>query len=107
MNEFKEAIRNHKDGAILHLFVTSGANRTVFPAGYNIWRKRLDIKVRSEAKDNKANKDVIKTVADYFNKSVANVYIISGEKNREKTLLVKDVSVDNAIKRLKESLDGL
>ena len=107
MKEFRESIQDHKDGAILHLFVTTGSNRTVFPAGHNVWRKCLNIKVCSEAKDNKANKDVIKAVADYFNKSVANVYIISGEKNREKTLLVKDVSVDNAIKRLKESLDGL
>ena len=107
MNEFREAIRNHKDGAIISLFVTSGADRAIFPAGYNVWRKRLDIKVRSEAKENKANKDVIKTVAEYFNKSVANVYIISGEKSREKILLVKGISVDNAIKRLKESLNGL
>jgi len=107
MNEFTGAIKNHRDGAILHLFVAVGNKHLVFPAGYNTWRKCLEIKVRSEAKENKANKDVIKTVAKYFNKSVANVYIISGEKNREKTLLVKGVSVDSATKRLKESLDGL
>ena len=107
MSELTGAIQNHRDGAILHLFVTSGANRTVFPEGYNVWRKRLDIKVRSEAKDNKVNKEVIKTIAEFFNKPVANVCIISGEKNREKTLLVKGISIDSATKRLKESLDGL
>jgi len=107
MSELTGAIQNHRDGAILHLFVTSGANRTVFPAGYNVWRKRLEIKVASEAKDNKANKEVVQTIAEFFDKPVANVHIVSGEKNREKTLLVKGVSVNNAVKKVKESLDGL
>jgi len=107
MNEFREAIRDHKDGAVLHLFVASGANRTVFPAGYNVWRKRLDIKVCSEAKDNKANKDVIKTVAEYFKKPVKDVLIVSGEKSRGKTLLIKNISSNEVIKKLMRSLDGL
>ena len=107
MSEFTGAIKDHRDGAILHLFVTTGAKNLVFPSGYNTWRKCLEIKVCSEAKDNKANKDVIKTVAEYFNKPITSVYIISGEKNRKKILLVKEVSVDSATKRLKESLDGL
>jgi len=107
MKELTGAIKNHRDGAILHLFVKTGAKHLVFPAGYNTWRKCLEMKVCSEAKENKANKDVIKTIAKYFNKSVASVFIISGEKNREKTLLVKGVSVDDATRRLKESLDGL
>ncbi len=107
MSGFTGAIKDHRDGAILHLFVTTGAKNLVFPAGYNIWRKCLEIKVCSEAKENKANKDVIKTVAEYFKKPVTNVYILSGEKSREKTLLVKGISVESANKKLKESLDGL
>jgi len=107
MSELTSAIKNHRDGAILYLFVTTGAKNPVFPAGYNTWRKCLEIKVCSEAKENKANKDVIKTVARYFNKPVTSVYIISGEKSREKALLVKGVSIDSVTKRLKESLDGL
>ena len=107
MSGLTDAIKNHRDGAVLHLFVTTGAKNLVFPAGYNTWRKCLEIKVCSEAKENKANKDVIKTVAKYFDKPVTNVYIISGEKSREKTLLVKGVSIEGVTKKLKESLDGL
>jgi len=107
MNEFREAIRNHKDGAILHLFVTSGANRTVFPAGYNIWRKRLDIKVRSEAKDNKANNEVVETIARFFKILPKNVILVSGQKSREKTVALKKVPVDTVCERLEESFHGL
>ncbi|MDH7518019.1 MAG: DUF167 domain-containing protein [Candidatus Thermoplasmatota archaeon] len=107
MSEFKDAIKSHSDGAILNLFVKTKSKDVVFPAGYNTWRKCLEIKVCSEAKENRANKDVIKAVAKYFNKPVTNVFIVSGEKSREKTLLVKGVSVDDVSRRLRESLDGL
>ena len=62
MGNFKEAVKKHNNGTILALFVTPNAGLTIFPAGYNNWRKRIEIKVASAAKDNKANKEVIKTV---------------------------------------------
>ena len=104
MCEFKETIRKHRDGATLDLFVTPGAKYSVFPAGYDKWRKRIVIKVCSEAKRNKANKEIVGKLAEYFNKPVRDVLVISGEKSREKTLHVKGVSVDQVINRLKEYL---
>lgn len=106
MCEFKEAIRKHRDGATLDLFVTPRAKCSVFPAGYDKRRKRIEIKVCSEAKGNNANKEVVEKLAEYFNKPVKDILIISGERSREKTILVKGASVDDIIKRLGESLNG-
>jgi uncharacterized protein (TIGR00251 family) len=105
MGILEESIRKHQDGTILNLFVTPDAHDTVFPAGVNQWRKSLEIKVCSPAVDNKANKDVIKTVANFFEKPVNDVFVIAGSKKREKTVLVKGVSVDFVSEKLKESLD--
>ena len=107
MTDLGEAVREHQDGAILNLFVTSGANNCFFPTGYNRWRKRIEIKVSSPAKDNKANKDVIRTSAEFFNKSIEEVLVINGKKSRKKTVLIKDISSRNVVKKLKESLNGL
>jgi uncharacterized protein (TIGR00251 family) len=106
MCEFKEAIRKHRDGATLDLFVTPGAKCSVFPAGYDKWRKRMEAEVCSEAKEDKANKEIVGKLAECFNKPVKDVLIISGEKSREKTLLVKGASVDDVIKILRGSLNG-
>ena len=106
MCEFKEAMRKHRNGATLDLFVTPRAKCSVFPAGYNKWRKRIEIKVCSEAKENKANKEIVEKLAEYFNKPVKDVLVVSGEKSREKTLLVKGTLVDDIIKRLRGSLNG-
>ena len=105
MCEFKKAIHKYRNGATLYLFVTPRSDRVVFPAGYDQWRKRVEIKVSSEAKENKANKEVIKEVAEYFNKSTRDISIISGEKSREKALFIKNVSIEFIVKKLKESLD--
>lgn len=107
MCEFKEAIKKHRDGAILDLFVTPRSESATFPAGYNKWRKRIEIKVVSPAKENKANKEVLKTVAAFFNKTDKKILVVSGDKSREKTILIKDVSVDEVIDRFRKSLNGL
>ena len=107
MKKYSEIIKKSKDGVTINLFTTPNSKKRVFPAGYNQWRKRIEIKVCSDAKENKANKEVIKTVAEYLNKSVKNVSVVSGEKSREKTILIKGAFVDAVVKRLKESLDGL
>ena len=100
-------IKKHQNGTVLSVFVTPEARNVVFPAGVNEWRKCLEIKVKSSAVDNKANKDVVKTIADFFKKPVNDVFVVSGSKKREKSVLVKGVSIDFVSKKLKESLDGL
>ena len=107
MGDLGDSVRKHQDGAILNLFVTTDANNNIFPAGYNKWRKRVEIKVSSHPKDNKANRDVIKTSAEFFNIPVENVLVVSGKKSRAKTVLIKDISSRNVVKKLKESLNGL
>jgi len=107
MSDVNKAVTKHSDGALLALFVTSNADRTVFPVGYNPWRKRIEVKVVATAKDNKANIEVIKTVAMFFHASEKDVYIIHGKKSREKTILIKHTSSKEIASRLKEPLHGL
>lgn len=107
MNKFEDSIKKYKDGVLLYLFVKPKASKVVFPSCYNSWRKRIEIEVCSEPKDNKANIEVIETVADFFSKSTKDVSIVSGEKNKEKTLFIRNIVVDDVIKKLRKSFDGL
>ena len=107
MGKIESIVKKHQDGTILNLFVTAGSRKNVFPAGVNNWRKCIEISVSAPAKDNKANKEVIKTVADFFKKPVNDVFIISGNKNNKKTVFVKGASVSFISDRLREALDGL
>jgi len=107
MEKIDEMVKNHDEGAILNLLVTTGVKDAVFPAGLNDWRKCIEIRVSAPAKDNKANKEVIKTIADFFEKPVKDVFVVSGIKNNKKSVYVKGLTVDFALGRLRESMDGL
>jgi len=47
---------------------------------------RLKVYVTSPAVDGKANKAVIESLAEHFDVKKKNIRILSGEKNREKTI---------------------
>ena len=107
MEIINKIVKDHQDGAIINLFVTPGADSITFPAGINKWRNCIEIKVKSPAKDFKANKEVIKTISNFIDKPIKDVFIVSGSKNRSKTVLIKGITVEHIIERLKESLNGL
>jgi uncharacterized protein (TIGR00251 family) len=107
MTSFKDAIKSSNQGVILCLHVVPGSSQILFPAGYNQWRKCIEIKVRSEAKENKANNEVVETIAGFFKISLKNVILVSGQKSREKTVALKKVPIDTVCERLEESLHGL
>ena len=48
MDKFGKSVKKHKDGAIINLFVTSGAQSIIFPAGFNKWRKCRRARVAPE-----------------------------------------------------------
>lgn len=106
MGKLEKIVKKHQDGAVFNIYVTPAAHSIIFPAGFNNWRKCIEIKVCSEAKEDKANKEVIKTVADFFDKPISDIYIVSGRKNRQKTVLIKNTSVGFVSNRLRDSIDG-
>jgi uncharacterized protein (TIGR00251 family) len=107
MDDISKTVKKHHDGAIINLFVTPKAQSTIFPAGYNKWRRCIEIKVNSPAKDNKANKDVIKSIAKFLDRPVEDVFVVSGIKNRTKSVLIKGISAEVISEKLKESINGL
>ncbi len=107
MDLFEDITKKHGSGVTINLFVTPDAEKCVFPAGFNKWRKRIEIKVCARAKDNLANLEVVKIVAEFFKKPIKNIYLISGKKTKEKTVLIEDISENTVLQMLKESLNGL
>ena len=107
MVKYDDLIGKNSEGVTINLNVTPDAKKNVFPCGYDEWRKTIHMKVCSPAKNNKANLEVLKTVADFFDRSIKDVFIISGEKNKEKKILIKKISTGDVICKLQESLNGL
>ncbi|HUT00457.1 MAG TPA: DUF167 family protein [Candidatus Thermoplasmatota archaeon] len=106
MTSYMDAVEASPQGVILFLHVTAGSSQTVFPGSYNQWRNCLEIKVQSEAKGNKANTEVLETIARFFQLPGKNVILVSGEKMREKTVCLKAIPLNRVQEKLKEYFDG-
>jgi hypothetical protein len=87
--------------------VIPNSSKSIFPAGFNIWRKSIEIKIREEAKDNKANMEVINRIAMYFKISPNDISIVSGEKNRSKIVVIKNVKFDDIYQKIIGSINDI
>jgi uncharacterized protein (TIGR00251 family) len=107
MRDWKNALNLSNNEVQLRLHVIPDSSKPVFPAGYNIWRNSIEIKVKAEAIENKANYEVIDQIAIYFNIPQKDIRIIYGQKSREKTVAIKKIKIENIVNKIKESFRGL
>jgi uncharacterized protein len=106
MTTYKDAMKASPQGVFLFVHVIPGSSQSVFPGAYNPWRNSIEIKVRSQAKENKANTEILETIAQFFQLTTKDVILVSGEKQREKTIRLKNISANAVGGKLKEFYDG-
>ncbi len=97
-------VRAASAGVSIDLEVTPGASARAFPAGYNAWRERVEIRVTAPPENGKANEDVIEAIAAFFEVPLAHVVITSGHKDRRKSALIVGLGIDTALTRLHAEL---
>jgi uncharacterized protein (TIGR00251 family) len=83
---WQDAVEDAPGGARLLLDVTPGAKEARFPDGFEPWRKRIGMRVRSPAQDGEANADVVRGLAAFFGHPTARVHLESGAADRRKAV---------------------
>jgi len=84
----EEAIEESGEGCIIHIRVRTG-KRAIFPAGYDPWRKRIEMEVDEEPVKGRANRRIIEMLASLFKVGKEDVEIVYGKKSRDKGVMVK------------------
>ena len=95
--------RKGEHGYLLDLEVKPGSKTSGFK-GYDEWRKRFILNVRSPAQEGRANKEVEKLVKNIL--GAASVRIVSGKMSHSKTLALElgDAKADEIEKKLLDML---
>ncbi|RLI94964.1 MAG: YggU family protein [Candidatus Altiarchaeales archaeon] len=89
-------IRETKDGVLIDIYVIPKSRREGF--FYDKEKGVLKIRVSQPAEKGRANRRVMKLISDILNGY--DVRIISGERSRRKTVLIKNIDVASIEKRL-------
>jgi uncharacterized protein len=94
------AVSEERQGIVITLDVTAGAKEASFPAGYNEWRKSIGCRVSAPALEGRANKAVMKLVAEALGVPASAVSILSGATSSQKRVLVTGVNRHQVLGRL-------
>lgn len=92
MPDVSGAVSEERQGVVIAIEVTAGAKDAVFPSGYNEWRRSIGCRVTAPATEGRANKAVIRLVAEKLGVPVSSVSILSGAVSSQKRVLVAGVS---------------
>ena len=94
---FMKAVKQIEDGVLVDIEVSPRSKKFEI-AGYNQWREKIEIKIKSPPLKGRANQEIVK---EFSNLTKAPVEIVSGLKSQHKTLKVYAVSKANFLDILK------
>jgi len=97
---WEDSIKAASDGVIIDIEASPGSKETKVPAGYNEWRKRLEVKLKAQPERGKANEELIQALSTLFRIPPARIVIMSGATNSKKSVKIKGINVHDAIKTL-------
>jgi uncharacterized protein (TIGR00251 family) len=105
LKDWRTALREVGEETIdLDLYVEPGASETSI-GPYDPWRQRIKVRVAAPATSGKANKELVRAIADLFDLPSRSVHIARGATTRRKTVQVTGVSKDRATEVLDPVLD--
>ena len=100
MPDIADALLEERNGTIISIDVTAGAKAELFPAGYNEWRKAIGCRVTAHALEGKANKAIVKLIAETLDLPGSSISIQSGATSSQKRVLVAGVAKNDLLLRL-------
>lgn len=88
MPSIEDALFEDRHGTYIAIEVSAGARTSIFPSGYNEWRKTIGCRVTAPALEGRANKAVISAIAESLDVPQSSVTISSGATSSLKRVLV-------------------
>ncbi|MEZ5334777.1 MAG: DUF167 domain-containing protein [Methanolobus sp.] len=98
---FEDALRKVDSGVTIDIEVTPGSKSLCVPSGYNVWRKRVEVRLSQNAQKGKANEQLMSGLADLFGIKTSDVSIVNGMHNSKKSLLIEGVDYNYVVDVLK------
>ncbi|SFM44911.1 DUF167 domain-containing protein [Methanolobus profundi] len=101
---FEDALKEIAEGVIIDIEVTPGSKSLCVPSGYNLWRKRIEVRLSQNAQKGKANEQLIASLADLFGLRSSGISIVNGMHNSKKSLLLEGIEYSAVVDILKEKM---
>jgi uncharacterized protein len=104
MTDITPALTGSDGGTILVLEVSAGSKKASFPSGYNEWRRAIGCMVRARAISGKANLEVVRNLAAFFNIPTNRIRIVAGSASPMKKVFIEGLSPGDVERALAPAL---
>lgn len=97
MDDYRGALTSTRKGTVIAIDVSAGAKETVFPHGYNAWRKSIVFLVREPPAGGRANAEIVKYLSQFFSLPPSRIMILSGTSSHRKRVLIEGLEQEKVL----------
>ncbi len=103
---FDEALQTHPEGTLVTLLVHPGARTTQCFLAYDPWRKGFTCEIASPPERGRANRELLRAIAEFLDIPVPSVTLLHGERSHHKTVLIHGLPREDLVARLRRGPVG-
>ena len=97
----EDAVQSGSGHTTVRFHITPGSSKTGF-AGYDPWRKCIKVSIRSQPRIGEANAELISILAEWFGIDESKFDIVSGKKDRSKSVSIQGLSEGKVLEVLEK-----
>jgi uncharacterized protein (TIGR00251 family) len=99
--KIEDAVQPESGQTLIKFHITPGSSKTGF-GGYDPWRKCIKVSVKSQPKKGEANTELISLLSEWFGVEESKVEIVSGRKDRFKSVSIQGVDKTKVLEVLRK-----
>ena len=99
----EDAVRSEPGKTVVRFHVSPGSSNPGF-GGYDPWRESIRVRIGSPARKGAANEELIAFLSKSFGIDRSKLEIVSGEKERSKSISIHGMSREGVLEALEELL---
>ncbi len=97
----EDAVQSGSGHTTVRFHITPSSSKTGF-AGYDPWRKCIKVSIRSQPRKGEANAELISILAEWFGIDESKFDIVSGKKDRSKSVSIQGLSEGKVLEVLEK-----
>lgn len=102
----EDAVRSNHGKTIVNFHIIPGSSNAGY-GGYDPWRRCIKVRVRSPPRRGAANEELVTLLSEWFDIERSRIDIVSGRKERSKSVSFDDVDAHQVLEVLKELQKGV
>ncbi len=97
----EDAVQSGSGHTTVRFHITPASSKTGF-GGYDPWRRSIKVSIKGQPRKGEANAELVSILAEWFGVDESKVDIVSGKKDRSKSVSIQGLGEGKVLEVLKK-----